>query len=99
MLSHVLAPAEEPVTITPRGAPRTSQRSPMPFTAFLLPAMVKSSVRLGATSGSPTTFHNADGCYEEDEQWANVAVVFLNVFGPRMSAWPTRRLKDWRPDA
>ena len=47
----------------------------------------------------PEYMRNTDGWYEEDEQWAKVAVVFPDAFlsGTVVDAYGT--LKNWHPDA
>jgi len=47
----------------------------------------------------PSALRNANGWYEEDAEWARVALAFPNRFTGREKAHAERSLRDWDPDA
>lgn len=47
----------------------------------------------------PDCLRNADGWYEEDEQWAKVAFAFPALFTERERSQAEKTLRDWQPDA
>ena len=47
----------------------------------------------------PDCLRNADGWYEEDEQWAKVAIAFPALFTDRERGQAEKTLRDWQPDA
>lgn len=98
MLSRLLAPAEDKVIFTPWGAPQ--------HMTTLADGI--QSVSTGSHGGRKLSaernaqmrdyMRNEDGWYEEDSEWAKVAVVFPDAFGADVVT-AYRTLRNWKPDA
>jgi hypothetical protein len=99
MLSKLLAPSDEQVTLTPWGAPQHITK--LAEDIQRVSTASHGGIKLSAERNEqiPKYMRNADGWYEEDEQWAIVAVVFPDAFpsGTDVDAYGT--LKNWHPDA
>ena len=80
MLSRLLAPAEDKVTLTPWGAPQhiTTLVEGIRSVSTASHGGIKLSAERNAQM--PDYMRNEDGWYEEDSERARVAVVFPDAF-------------------
>jgi hypothetical protein len=97
-LSKLLSADEERITYTPWGAPQhiTLLAEGIRSVSTASHGGVKLSPERNAQM--PDYMRNEDGWYEEDSEWAKVAVVFPDAFGADVvTAYGT--LRNWEPDA
>jgi hypothetical protein len=99
MLSKLLAPSDEQVTLTPWGAPQHITKLAEGIQSVSTAS--HGGIRLSNERNEqiPEYMRNADGWYEEDEQWAKVAVVFPDAFPSATVVDAYGTLKNWNPDA
>jgi hypothetical protein len=99
MLSGLLTPKEEQVTITPWGVPQHIRT--LAFGIQSVSTAGHGGVKLSAERNAqiPDYMRNTDGWYEEDVEWAKVAVVLLDAFSAESVGDAYRTLKNWQPDA
>jgi hypothetical protein len=99
MRSKLLAPSDEQVTLTPWGAPQHITKLADGIQSVSTASHGGIKLSSERNEQIPEYMRNADGWYEEDEQWAIVAVVYPDAFpsGTVVEAYGT--LKNWHPDA
>jgi hypothetical protein len=99
MLSQALAPAEERVTLTPWGAPRHIKKLADGIQSVSTASHGGIKLSTERNERIPDYMRNSDGWYEEDEQWAKVAVIFPDAFPSGSVADAYNTLQNWHPEA
>lgn len=84
---------------TPWGAADTSVRYADGIVCHSTPSHGGFHVDEARSADMPKALRNADGWYEEDEQWAKVATAFPGLFTDYEREVAEKTLRDWEPDA
>jgi hypothetical protein len=84
---------------TPWGRPDHAVRYAEGIICYSTPSHGGFHVDAERSAVMPAALRNADGWYEEDCEWAKVAIAFPDLFTDYEREHAERTLRDWNPDA